>query len=218
MKNTIKTTAFILLGIAIAIFMGILIIQPHIAGNWLAHLWQKNPLNSVDTVLAEPIINSESNNPNTETEVNDTDELSNKEYLQDLHPTKLIIPKLKFQLPIVSVPLENGTWIVHDHVANYAEGTSLIDETGGNVGLYGHDRPHAFSPIKKLTIGDQIQVQTSEGYMALYRVIDGHEVTPEQVTVFYPSVEPRLTLLTCSGIFSERRYIIVAELDRIEKI
>ena len=47
------------------------------------------------------------------------------------------------------VPLKDGTWEVHEGMANHAKETGLISKTGGNVGIYAHDKKNGFANIKK---------------------------------------------------------------------
>lgn len=129
-------------------------------------------------------------------------------------PTRLVIPVLTMDLPVVEVPLADGTWPVVDKVANYAQGTALINDKTGNVGLYGHDRADAFRPIKHLKPGDVIILHTDTA-VAYYRFTDQELTTPGNVSVFYQTEAPILTLVTCEGRLSEQRFAIRATLERI---
>lgn len=131
-------------------------------------------------------------------------------------PEHIVIDKVTMALPIVSVPLQNGTWAVHPHVANYAEGTSLVNAKSGNVGLYGHERVDAFLNIYKLEKGDAI-VLLGSGEKATYKVTSSAVVDPTDVNVFYPTSTPQLTLITCSGVFYDKRYMVRASLVNITK-
>lgn len=136
---------------------------------------------------------------------------------QGLKPEVISIKSLDISLPIVSTKLEEGTWVVQDKVANYAEGTSLINPQDGNVGIYGHDRDYVFSPIKNLKKGEKITI-FSGNYKATYTIENSQVSNPENVEAFYLTEKPTLTLVTCEGRFSEQRYIVRASLDRIEEI
>lgn len=132
-------------------------------------------------------------------------------------PEKIFIEKVNINLPIVSVPLKNGTWEVSPKVANFAEGTSLVNNKEGNVGIFAHDRKDAFSEIKNLKADDVIIVY-GNSLKANYKVVSSSIIDPKTVDVFYPTKTPTLTLVTCNGIFSEKRYIIKAKLVAINKI
>jgi LPXTG-site transpeptidase (sortase) family protein len=131
-------------------------------------------------------------------------------------PTRIVMEQAGIDLQVVSVPLKNGTWEVFPHVANYAEGTGLVNDKTGNVGIYGHDRVDALHNMKQLLTGSDIIV-LSNSYRAIYRVQTSTLVDPSDVSVFYPTKEPMLTLITCDGSLSEKRYLIRAKLVKIEK-
>lgn len=131
-------------------------------------------------------------------------------------PTHITISSVNIDLPVVPVTLVQGTWEVHDGVANYAVETSIVSNKKGNVGIFAHDRDNAFTRIKNLHTGDRIEVLTAAG-KATYTVTSSHVTEPTDVEVFDPTVNPTLTLVTCSGIFSEQRYIVKAKLVSFEK-
>jgi LPXTG-site transpeptidase (sortase) family protein len=112
---------------------------------------------------------------------------------------------------LVSVPLENGTWKVHENVANYAQGTSLVSRDGGNVGLFAHDKMLGFHKIKDLRLGDTV-VLSADNYFAVYQVTYSSKIEPTAVNVFLPSEKAELTMITCDGVFSSKRYMVKAQL------
>jgi LPXTG-site transpeptidase (sortase) family protein len=131
-------------------------------------------------------------------------------------PEHINIAGAGVDLKVVSVPLEAGTWKVNNSVANYAQGTSLVSNKEGNVGIFAHDRQVGFANIKNLKDQDSIEV-FGNGYKAVYKVNKQDVVDPTSVDVFYKTEEPTLTLVTCTGLFSQKRYIIRATLEHIEE-
>jgi LPXTG-site transpeptidase (sortase) family protein len=132
-------------------------------------------------------------------------------------PERIIIDSTKIDLPVVSVPLKNGTWEVTPHVANYAEGTSLVNKKEGNVGIFAHARLDAFGNLKKVKPGDSIVVY-GKSYRAEYTVETITKVAPNAVDVFYPVKEPVITLTTCDGFFDEKRLMVRAKLVNIQRV
>ena len=135
----------------------------------------------------------------------------------ELVPERLIIPSVGIDLAVVSVPLKWGTWHVNNNVANYAEGTSLINPTQGNVGIYGHDLPSALTKIKEIRPGNEIILIAGE-FLVKYGAAEELVVEPNKIDVFYPTDEPTLTLATCDGKFSEKRFVNRAKLKSIEHL
>lgn len=133
-----------------------------------------------------------------------------------LVPDRIVMKTVGIDLPVVSVPFENGTWKVNPGVANFAEGTSFISKNDGNVGIFAHNLENGFANIKNLENGDEITV-VAGGYTASYKVVSGHKTHPSDVQVFFPTKKPTLTLITCEGFISEKRYVIKAELISVSR-
>jgi sortase A len=135
-------------------------------------------------------------------------------------PERIIIKKVNIDLPVVSVPLKNGTWYVNPKVANFAEETSLVNPDKGNVGIFAHDRIDGFSKIKEVLTGSDAYdiILIGNNYRAIYKPQSASVIAPTAIDVFYPTEEPILTLITCDGLFSEKRYMVRAKLVKIEKI
>ncbi len=131
-------------------------------------------------------------------------------------PKRIIIDKVGIDLPVVSVPLKGGTWQVNTGVANYAEGTNLVSIESGNVGLFAHDRKKGFADIKNLKVGDTISIYGTL-HKATYSVEYSSVTVPDKVDVFYSTAEPTLTLVTCDGSFSQKRFIVRAKLVEISE-
>ncbi len=134
---------------------------------------------------------------------------------EGLIPDGFRAPTINIALPVRYVPLENETWKVNDAAANYAGGTDLINSESGNVGLFGHDRDNAFHSIKNLKVGDPV-ILVADEYTARYRVTESFNTIPQDVDVFAKTEVPTVTLVTCSGSFSQMRYVVRAQLDYIE--
>jgi LPXTG-site transpeptidase (sortase) family protein len=142
-----------------------------------------------------------------------------EEKAKEFVPTRIQIEKANIDLPVVSVPLKNGTWEVYPKTANFAQGTSIVSEKGGNVGIFGHDRADAFANIKQLQSKDSyVIILSSKSYRAIYEVDKTSIVEPTAVNVFDQTKEPTLTLITCEGVFSEKRFMVKAKLIKIEEI
>lgn len=132
-------------------------------------------------------------------------------------PERIVIPNGEIDLPVISVPLVGGTWVVNDGTANYAEGTSLVSNMGGNVGIYAHDTEPNFGKIKHLTSGDKIEIY-GQDKKATYEVVVSQTVEPSAVEVFYPTTDAMVSLVTCEGEFSEQRFYVQAKMLTLERI
>jgi len=93
----------------------------------------------------------------------------------------------------------------------------------GNVVIIGHrfmNIPPAkdtFFNLDKTEIGDEIIVKHQQGEYT-YIVVDIKEVLPNDTTVIQDTDDYRLTLITCTPLWtSEKRLVVVAKLDKLYK-
>jgi LPXTG-site transpeptidase (sortase) family protein len=119
--------------------------------------------------------------------------------------TRLVIPKLNLDAPIILSPIEEQTWKV-DHLGqNYVghlEGTAppgsnsnivLAAHVTVSAGVYG-----PFAGLAQLASGDQIYVYYGD---QIYEyIVDSHQtVERTAIEVTYPSQTGQVTLITCSN-------------------
>ncbi len=127
--------------------------------------------------------------------------------------TRLVIPKLKLDAPVVISPIKDQTWQV-DHLGQavgHLEGTAPPG-SDSNIVLAGHVTLSAsvygpFAGLGQLTPGDSVLVYAGE--QAFEYIIDGNQtVDRTAVDVTYPTSTGQLTLITCNNWSStEGRYI-----------
>lgn len=132
--------------------------------------------------------------------------------------TRIRIPKIEVDSPVVEAPLEKGEWQVPKFVAGHLEGTANPGEVG-NVALSGHVESIAsgnvFARLKELSIGDDVTL-FSTGGPSSYTVIEIKVVKNDDLSVVAPTPEPVLTLITCTGSWNPltrdyaERLIVVA--------
>ncbi len=110
-----------------------------------------------------------------------------------------------------SKTLNNGIWRI--------PGTSTPDK-GGNMVLAAHrwkwlpTSKKSFYDIDKVKIGDEVSV-TWEGKTYTYKVISTQVVTPDKVSILSNSKKPKLTLFSCTPLFSTK-YRLVVEAELVE--
>ncbi|MBI5931028.1 MAG: DUF11 domain-containing protein [Chloroflexi bacterium] len=131
------------------------------------------------------------------------------------------IPKLNFTnpVPIVELPYSDSAWDVSNlgHSVGWLEKTTWMAPTWGNTVLVAHvqlanDDPGPFKHLNELEVGDDIFVYDGP-YKYAFRVTEITEVNATAVEVTHPSVDPMLTLLTCTnwdfarGVYADRLVI-----------
>ncbi len=140
----------------------------------------------------------------------------------------LEIPALKVKLPVMGIPLQNGTWDLTwlSRQAGWLEGTAYPTLDGNSV-LTAHvylpnGQPGPFIDLGKLTWGQEIAV-VSNGLRYIYQVREVARVNPNDMSVFRHEEKPWLTLLTCKE-FDEKtnsyrsRLVVRAVLLRVENM
>lgn len=123
-------------------------------------------------------------------------------------PTRLIIPRLAVDLPIVEAPVVDGFWELSDTSASHGVGSASPGDLG-NIVIFAHARPHLFLPLRQIKPGDTIYVLTAFSWHT-YQVDSTTEVFPNQVEVLAPTPGEVLTLFTCSGFADSRRLLVTA--------
>ncbi|MBI1879489.1 MAG: sortase [Chloroflexi bacterium] len=127
--------------------------------------------------------------------------------------SRLVIPKLNLDAPVVIAPIQNETWQV-DHLGQavgHLEGTAPPG-SNSNIVLAGHVTISEgvygpFAGLGNLTAGDTVTVY--EGDQKFDYVVDGYQtVDRTAIEVTYPTATGQITLITCNNWSSEEgRYI-----------
>lgn len=139
-------------------------------------------------------------------------------------PRRLSIPRLDFTrpIPIVELPFEGNSWDVSTlgHNVGWLHKTTWLEPDWGNTVLVGHvqltrEDPGPFYRLRELELGDEIIILEGEVEFR-YLVTDMFSVPASDITITHPTLDPVLTLLTCTnwdadnGVFADR-YIVRAE-------
>lgn len=125
-------------------------------------------------------------------------------------PTRLTIPALGVDTPIVETFVVDGVWQVAEYAAGYMSGTAL--PATGNTALACHAglRGAVFRDLGQLRVGDSAFLDAG-GWRYEYRVREALTVWPTQVEVLDPTPSPVLTLVTCVN-WDTQRLVVVADL------
>lgn len=135
--------------------------------------------------------------------------------------TVLVIPSAAVNAPVIDVYLSQGTWDVSLLGTNvgHLQGTARPGEVG-NVVLSGHvelrdGTKGAFGFLNQISVGDRVILREGDR-QTQYVIIEIYNTTPDDLRPVYPTITPRLTLITCDNydFFSNsylERTIIVAE-------
>lgn len=132
-------------------------------------------------------------------------------------PTHLTIESIKVSLEVGNGEYKNGTWNLSNDKVLYVTNTVKPNNIAKNTVLYGHNTSAVLLPTKDLKVGDELILDTVEGYQFTYRYVSDRLVKPDDISVFNDTSAPQLTLITCSGIFNSHRRLMNFEFVSAEK-
>ena len=143
--------------------------------------------------------------------------------LPDRPATRIVIPAIDVDAPVVVIPIRNGTWDVEQitHEVGHLRGTASPGDSS-NVVMAGHITLSAggygpFRGLAQLQPGDEVLVYVGDQEVYVYTVDSVKTVEATDVEVAYPTTEPILTLITCvnwdpvQGRYNDR-LVVVAHL------
>lgn len=95
----------------------------------------------------------------------------------------------------------------------HVDGTAAPGESGNTV-LAGH-RDTVFAFLGRLSLGDELELETANGGRRRYAVVSTHVVHERAAWVLEPTADPTLTLVTCYPLDGTRpdgplRYVVRA--------
>lgn len=133
-------------------------------------------------------------------------------------PVSIVVPRLGINLAIVDGTYNTGTdsWTLTDDKAQFATMTDQPNDLRGNTFIYGHNTDQVFAKLSSLGAGDVAQVVTQNGHTFNYIYSDQQSVQPNNTAILNDKpTSPRLTLMTCEGIFSQTRRIMYFNLKDV---
>ena len=143
--------------------------------------------------------------------------------LPDQPATRIVIPAINVDRPVVVIPVRSGTWDMEQiiHQVAHLQGTGNPGDSN-NVVLGGHctlpnRSPGPFAELRNIEIGDQVLVYGDDGTVYVYTVDSMKVVEVMAVEVASPTSDLTLTLITChnwdfaEGIYQDR-LVVVARL------
>ncbi|SRR5258708_21980492 len=132
-------------------------------------------------------------------------------------PAKLKIPIANINLNVMDGDFNktSKTWTLSPDKALFATVSNLPNNKNGNTLIYGHNTNAVFYGTYKLATGDEAFLETDNGHTFIYKLTNSEIVKPTDLSVFNYVGKPRLTLQTCSGIFSENRKLFYFDLVKV---
>ncbi len=127
-------------------------------------------------------------------------------------PTLIRVDSLGLELQVIPARIVDQNWQITKDGVSYLTTSPLPGEQGNSV-MYGHNWPAILGGLKHIKVGDQIQVQMSNGQHFTYTVHFVSVVTPDQSHIYANTSDYRLTLYTCTGFLDTKRLVVTAILE-----
>lgn len=125
-------------------------------------------------------------------------------------PNQIIIPYINVNLQVEKGEIKDGTWVLNDYSALYAQGSASLTSKYGNTIVYAHARPGLFKELRALKKGSKIKLTGEDGKEYLYKVTEGEVIKPDEIKKIMKIGSHNLTLFTCDGPEDEHRLLIRA--------
>lgn len=129
-------------------------------------------------------------------------------------PTRLVIPTLNIDIAIIDGVYDavSKTWTLSNDKAQYAMMTPQPNNQAGNTFIYGHAKPAVFAKLPKLELGAKVMLYSENGHVFTYIYRSAYETSPNDSSLFDYQGAPILTLQTCSGLWSQNRFLMTFDL------
>jgi len=138
----------------------------------------------------------------------------------DGQPMEFFVERLNIMLPIKNgtYSADIGGWTLSDDAVFYAQMTALPNNQRGSTLIYGHNQDKVIARLSDLQIGDVATITTDNGHIFKYTYVSDAVVPPDMTTILYDNPDqPRLTVMTCEGIWSQARRLMYFNLVEAEQ-
>lgn len=133
-----------------------------------------------------------------------------KPYLKPT-PTTLVYRDLSLKLPIIPANKTGNFWETTSKGVSYLVTTPEPGETGNSI-MYGHNWGSILGNLNKAAPGQILEIYFSDGDRKEFKVKYVQEVNQDNGSVLKETTDKRITLYTCSGLFDQKRLVVIATL------
>ncbi len=124
-------------------------------------------------------------------------------------PVGIEIDNKNINLPVIPATINDGIWPLDDHNALHLA-TSAYPGERGNIVIYGHNTMPVFGNLKRVAVGDTINITSDTDVVHIYVVKEVLRVKPSDIQVVLPTDHEVLTVYTCIGWLDSERLVIKA--------
>jgi len=132
--------------------------------------------------------------------------------------TRLVIPKIEVDAPVVQTPPVGGVWQVADWSVGHLS-TTPNPGVAGNGAFAAHDdiKGEIFKRIGELAPGDKILMYTRHS-LVTYEVTRQLTVDPSNISPLNPTTQPTITLISCAPYWVDTQRLIVQAVEKTRTV
>jgi sortase A len=132
--------------------------------------------------------------------------------------TRLVIPKIEVDAPVVQTPPAGGVWQVADWSVGHLS-TTPNPGVAGNGAYAAHDdiKGELFKRINELAPGDKILMYTGHAVVT-YVVTRQMTVDPSDIAPLNPTTQPTITLISCAPYWVDTQRLIVQAVEKTRTV
>ncbi|MBI3888117.1 sortase, partial [Candidatus Microgenomates bacterium] len=107
-------------------------------------------------------------------------------------PTRVIVPAVTIDLPIVSAEIKNSLWETTNTGASYLTSSPLPGEKGNSI-IYGHNWASLFGPLMYVKPGETVTIFYSDGTRKNFIVEYTSTVSANEGSILNQTTDKRIT-------------------------
>lgn len=133
-------------------------------------------------------------------------------------PVSIQVPNVGINLAVIDGSYDpvKDSWTLTDDKAQFAAMTDLPNDRAGNTFIYGHNTDAVFAKLAGLKAGDIAEIKTANNLTFQYVYSGEQIVQPSNTDILNAEpATPRLTLMTCEGIFSQTRRVMFFDFKEV---
>ncbi len=132
--------------------------------------------------------------------------------------TRMVIPKIEVDAPVVQTPPVGGVWQVADWSVGHLSTTPNPGATG-NGAYAAHDdiKGEIFKRINELVPGDRIMLYARHSVVT-YVVIRQLTVDPSNISPLDQTAQPTITLISCAPYWVDTQRLIVQAVEKTRSV
>lgn len=133
-------------------------------------------------------------------------------------PVRIVVPRANIDISVIAGAYDRATdtWRLTNDKAQYIPSAAMPNNISGSTFVYGHATDPVFGRLSVLHRGDKAVVYTKNHHKFTYQYRSDLTVNPQSTDMLsMSSATPQLTLMTCTGLFSESRRVMFFNLVEV---